>query len=494
MPRSDSDSENESTKSSTQSSTRSSSRASSRSSASSRTSSHSSHKSGSDSSTHDDFDNASERFSVAETPTAADGPPEGDVKSLKRSNEELRKKLMQLNSQLDYELAHQGKDRGPRYGKADEQKIAKLKAQSEELRRENDLLKKQVYQADGVCRVTDLHNQVLQRDQQIRTLKEANRGLDNVQRNQSKKMDVVNQIEGEMDRIRSAHNEELYTIKERLRRLKEAKEADEKMVRKLQNQINQMEDKIQLAKKLKASSGGKSLEEVQEMIRTKESKVETCQKDIERLQRQIEAERRRAGQRITQRDVDQLKKTAAALRQKLAEREHGLNLAQIALRKSLGPPRPKEENILRQSVDSAASEPNAKPGSMDDSVVTSARSEGSQKEDAQAKAADADSDEDGDADKDSDGSKEDDDEDAKDDDEDASDGKSAASSPASSPESRKSNASDSDDDSGNESNAADKKESKHDDDEEETTTPEPEPSRPVRRSGPFGFSSKRRGS
>ena len=38
----------------------------------------------------------------------------------------------------------QGKDRGPRHGKADEQKIAKLKAQSEDLRRENDLLKKQV--------------------------------------------------------------------------------------------------------------------------------------------------------------------------------------------------------------------------------------------------------------------------------------------------------------------------------------------------------------
>lgn len=49
-------------------------------------------------------------------------------------------------------------------------------------------------------------------------------GLENVQRNQSKKMEVVSQIESERSRIRTAHNEELRALKDRLKGLKDARE------------------------------------------------------------------------------------------------------------------------------------------------------------------------------------------------------------------------------------------------------------------------------
>jgi predicted nucleic acid-binding Zn-ribbon protein len=264
------------------------------------------------------------------TPTPC--PPAGpdtEAQRLKNSNEELRRRLLQLNGQLDAELNCRGHGARARTHRTDDERVARLRQRVEELRRETDALRRRVYHADGVCRVTELQNAVLQREQEVERLRAANRGLGNVQRNQSRRMELVSQMEAERSRIRSAHGEEMRVLKERLRALRDAREADEKAMRRLQGQINQLEDKIALAKGLKAMTPMRTLGEVEGLMAEKEAQIRTLTETVEKLQKQIEVERRRAGQHITERDVAKLRATLQSLKEQSAEREAELRRAGV---------------------------------------------------------------------------------------------------------------------------------------------------------------------
>eukprot|EP00906_Rhabdomonas_costata_P022825 RCo032878 len=270
--------------------------------------------------------------------TGGDAPNGGGsesaaVRKLKQANEDLRKKLMQLNSKLDFELARREKSEPASAAVAasvgrrqvTEAKYQKLRAHVEELRREVELVQLQAHHAaegaGAAGKVSEMQNLILAREHEIAQLKDNNRALEMLHRGRSKHMEAVSQIESEMSRVRSAHTEELRVLKERLRHLKEGKEQDDRNIKRVQAQLNQIQDKIVVAAALKQAGETRSLAELEALSEQKEKLMEELRAQLADLTKQGEGDRRRACPKVTQKEVEALRRTHLRLKEELAERQ-----------------------------------------------------------------------------------------------------------------------------------------------------------------------------
>ena len=148
-----------------------------------------------------------------------------EIKVLKKANEGLRQQLLSLNGQLDDALNQRGEKivQITRMQKVQNQDVDKLQKDIDRLRRANTKLNEQLRQSDAAGRLAELQNVLNEKLREVEVLKEDNRSLENVHRNQAKKLQSVEEVEARINAARDQHLEEVRQTKDKITELKHLK-------------------------------------------------------------------------------------------------------------------------------------------------------------------------------------------------------------------------------------------------------------------------------
>eukprot|EP01059_Diplonema_ambulator_P030653 TRINITY_DN5335_c0_g1_i1.p1 TRINITY_DN5335_c0_g1~~TRINITY_DN5335_c0_g1_i1.p1 ORF type:complete len:448 (+),score=194.93 TRINITY_DN5335_c0_g1_i1:42-1346(+) len=213
-----------------------------------------------------------------------------EIKELKAANEDLRQQLLSLNSQLDDALNQRGEKIVQITRMRKEPDVDKLQRDIDKMRKVNSKLQDKIMQSESVGQIHELQNVVNEKARQVEVLREENRSLENVARNQAKKLASVQYIEDRINQARDQHIEEMRHCKEKIQKLKAMKDEDDKMVKHQQQQLNLLQAKMKAAGQAK---GPKSYSELEKKLGEKQSLVEDLKYQVHTLTKANEAEKKR---------------------------------------------------------------------------------------------------------------------------------------------------------------------------------------------------------
>ena len=145
-----------------------------------------------------------------------------EIQGLKEENEGLRQQVIGLNNQLNDALNQRGEKvvqitRAPTKQSADADRIQK---DIDRLRKLNGKLNDRLRQSDAAGRIVELQNVLNEKLREVEILREDNRSLENVHRNQAKRLATVDEAEARIRTARDHHMEEVRQLKEKIQEYK----------------------------------------------------------------------------------------------------------------------------------------------------------------------------------------------------------------------------------------------------------------------------------
>lgn len=132
--------------------------------------------------------------------------PDETIRQLTETNQRLRDQLVKLSRTLDYHLQQKGIRMRKRsaHKPADGGELKNAHRQIKMYRKANADLKNKLYSSENVEKITSLKNQLLESKKKIKALNSEIRSLNNIQREQSKRLEVLDN--GNTDIIQKNEN------------------------------------------------------------------------------------------------------------------------------------------------------------------------------------------------------------------------------------------------------------------------------------------------
>eukprot|EP00760_Papus_ankaliazontas_P012867 PhM_4_TR1559/c0_g1_i1/m.94054 len=256
------------------------------------------------------------------------------IQALQDKNKELRKQLHDLNSELDDMLVQRGEKvsrvhRHQQLARGENKELDALTKEIESLRKENAELRQKVYNTDVQSRISELLNVIKEREKAIGALKEENRSLENVQKNQGKQLQELDKLESDMRDARAKHADDVRQLKEKTRQMKMERDETERQAKAQQSKLTQLQEKIKVANAINV--GANTAEQLQGVVQAKEKEIDLLKYQIASLSETTEAEKAksRAIARTSQKEAQELREELQRLQDILLEKEKEMKLSYV---------------------------------------------------------------------------------------------------------------------------------------------------------------------
>ncbi|XP_008060599.1 lebercilin [Carlito syrichta] len=207
----------------------------------------------------------------------------------------------------------------------------------EPLRKETDFVTKRVLSA-RLLKINELQNEVSELQVKLAELLKENKSLKRLQYRQEKALSKFEDAENEISQLILRHNNEITTLKERLRKSQEKERATEKRVKDTEGELFKTKFSLQKLKKICEARHLPERDDLAKKLVSTELKLDDTERRIKELsknlelstnsfQRQLLAERRKAYEAHDENKV--LQEELQQLHHKLKEKERELDIKNI---------------------------------------------------------------------------------------------------------------------------------------------------------------------
>jgi myosin heavy subunit len=261
------------------------------------------------------------------------------IEKLKKANQVLKEQLLELNAALDKQLAQKGVILGrqeKRNTQSTEHDVKILLQQISILKKTNEELRTKISTSTDLERITILENKLQSRALKIQKLKEENKSLKNIEREQGKALESYN---SEAEKMVNQLKSELNFQKEKTKKIKEAYEKAKLIVEQKSKVLDVTETKYrhleEIMKQANLTKGG--------IVESKklEQELEAKNKELESLEKRLTVEinskesfKKQSALQISQlkSTIQKLEATVEEVKNQLEEKDKQLRSAVIQLK------------------------------------------------------------------------------------------------------------------------------------------------------------------
>lgn len=256
---------------------------------------------------------------------------ETTMADLRARNASLRQQLRRLNGELDRQLEQHGQKTTrvlpmPRSA-AQMSPVERRAAQNEALRRRIAELQDRVHAAQAADRVQEVQNDWGAVTAQYEALRDEQRSLENIHRNQMVIVEAQEQAAQEMAALRAQHHSEQRQLKDAMRRAKDEREEAAAQHRALVARMDRLEEKLRSQEA--AGPSVLALDEMQRLVEERDHVVESLKYQVAVLSRTNVSDKKRARIRgaCLGRQLEALREEHRALSERAAKRTTAEDLA-----------------------------------------------------------------------------------------------------------------------------------------------------------------------
>uniref|UniRef100_H3AQD7 Lebercilin LCA5 n=1 Tax=Latimeria chalumnae TaxID=7897 RepID=H3AQD7_LATCH len=208
-----------------------------------------------------------------------------------------------------------------------------------------DLVTKRMLSA-RLLKINELRNEVTEYQIKLDETQKENKALKRLQYRQEKALNKFEDTENEISQLISRHNNEVRTLRERLRKSQERERATEKRVKDTEDELYRTKSALQKLKKLSEDKHLAERDQLAKKLEVTEVKLQDSEQRIQDLvkkdelycssfQRQLATERKKANE--AQEEIQNLREELQRLNQKLKEKERELDTKNIYANRMLRP-------------------------------------------------------------------------------------------------------------------------------------------------------------
>jgi len=174
----------------------------------------------------------------------------------------------------------------------EKREVTKAFKEAEEARRENEVLRRQLQQVYDSDRVSDLENQVRDRDMLIQQLQQETKILRRIQLQQEKSILSTNEVESAFQSKLQAMSEDSRVLKAKMRKYKDIHELESRQIHRQQQQVISLQKDLEAARS-KINDMRKAMHNIDPMAviaktKEQEEKIEELEKKLRLTEHQAE--------------------------------------------------------------------------------------------------------------------------------------------------------------------------------------------------------------